>query len=85
MSRFEGKNRGWWQEMGQAFDSCKAFLKYNTKLSADTTAAPSASVQPRRLGVHVAVFASPAHFRVFRQFMLDFVDDFGARYKVSSS
>ena len=38
VSRFEGKNRGWWQEMGQwAFDLCKAFLKYNTKLSADTT------------------------------------------------
>ena len=35
---------------------------------------------------HVPSFASPAHFRVFRQFMLDFVDDFGGEvHKVSAS
>ena len=88
VSRFEGKNRGWWQEMGQwAFDSCKAFLKYNTKLSADTTG------RVVRLGscrggweCTSPSFASPAHFRVFRQFMLDFVDDFGGEvHKVSAS
>ena len=79
---------GWsCRKLRHAFDSCKAFLKYNTKLSADTTG------RVVRLGscrggweCTSPSFASPAHFRVFRQFMLDFVDDFGGEvHKVSAS
>ncbi|KAL3927787.1 MAG: hypothetical protein SGPRY_002671, partial [Prymnesium sp.] len=69
----------WWQEMGQwAFDSCRAFLHFDTEVNADGNEAVVRQGSCR--GGWSCVnpsFHSPAHYRVFNHFMHEFADLFG--------
>ena len=72
--RFEGENKPWWREVGQwAYDSCKAFLHYNTETNAE------GRERLVRLGSCRGGWAcanpsymSPGHYRTMRNFLVDF-------------
>ena len=72
--RFEGEDKPWWREVGQwAYDSCKAFLHYNTETNG------AGQERLVRLGSCRGGWAcanpsylSPAHYRTMRNFLVDF-------------
>ena len=72
--RFEGEDRPWWREVGQfAYDSCKAFLHYNT----ETNGAGRdrlVKLGSCRGGWACAnpSYMSPAHHRAMRNYLVDF-------------
>eukprot|EP00965_Chrysotila_dentata_P061443 2035146-Pleurochrysis_carterae.AAC.1 len=77
--RFDGAGEPWWQQLGGwAYDSCRAFVQYDTQLSS------SGNDRLVRLGSCRAGWgcATPSlfsvgHFRVLQRFMLDFAPVFG--------
>jgi len=78
--RYDGEGRAWWHQMGQwAYDSCKSFVHYNTAASeaGDERAVRTGACQ-RGWSCADPSAAAPAHYRVMRQFMLDFAPLFGA-------
>eukprot|EP00962_Isochrysis_galbana_P018629 scaffold5372_cov114-Isochrysis_galbana.AAC.15 len=76
----DGLGLAWWHPMGQwAYDSCKAFVHYNTVASAsgDQRMIRTGACQRGWSCSDPTMFA-PAHYRVMRQFMIDFSSLFGA-------
>lgn len=78
--RFDGEGFSWWHGMGQwAYDSCKAFVHYSTAMSAsgDQRIVRVGACQ-RGWSCSDPSMLAPAHYRVMRQFMLDYGSLFGA-------
>ena len=81
---FEGSGMAWWKHwLGRwAYDSCKAFLHFNTESNADGSERIVRSTScGRGWGCSSPSTHSPAHFRVFRRYMRDYHDEFGGGVK----
>lgn len=75
---FDGRGDVWWYRVGQwAYDSCKAFLRYDTVLSADKKRLPRrGNCDGGTSCLRPGIFA-PGHYKVMRQYLLDFSPLFG--------
>ena len=83
--RFENKGAAWWYDLAQwAYDSCKAFMEYDTQVDAD------GGQRVVRLGAcrggwscTSPSYVTTAHYRVFDAFMRDYATLFNnAHYKL---
>ena len=77
--RFEGQGKTWWYDMGQwAYDSCKAFMQVSSELNADGS---ERLIKPGSCGEAWTCtnpsYLSPAHYRVFDRYMVDYAMLFG--------